>query len=65
MYEIGKKDYYIMLRKKHKITLKKLAQYIGCSQALICRWEKNQIPMDTQKVQKYYEYINKKINGEM
>ena len=65
MYEIGKKDYYIMLRKKHKITLQELSEHIGCSKALICRWEKDQIPMDLQKQHKYYQYIDKKINGEM
>lgn len=60
MYEIDKREYYAILRKKKKITLKEIADYVGCSTAHISRWERYINNMDTLKEQKYYEYIDSK-----
>lgn len=53
-----KKDEYILKRRKKKIILKQLAEYIGCSQSLISQYETGHCEMDIKKVRKYREFID-------
>ena len=53
-----KKDEYILKRRKKKIILKQLAEYIGCSQSLISQYETGHCEMDIKKVKKYREFID-------
>ena len=63
MYEVNKKDYYVLIRKQHKIRLRELAEHLGCTMAHISRWENDKGNMNPEKIQKYYKYINTKIKG--
>jgi transcriptional regulator with XRE-family HTH domain len=56
-YTIDKRAYYAMLRKQKKITLREVADYVGCSIAHISRWENDLNNMSDEKQQKYYQYI--------
>jgi len=49
-------ELFIMRRKK-KITLKELAEYIGCSISLLSLFENEKVDMDAIKRQKYRQYI--------
>lgn len=51
------KDIYIIERRKKKIRLRQLAEYIGCSPSLLSRYETGDCEMDKEKVKKYKEFI--------
>lgn len=52
------KDEYVLKRRKKKIRLRQLAEYIGCSQSLISQYETGNCEMDLVKVRKYKEFID-------
>lgn len=52
------KDEYILKRRKKKIVLKQIAEYIGCSLSLISRYETGSCFMDKEKIKKYRLYID-------
>jgi transcriptional regulator with XRE-family HTH domain len=56
--EMSIKEEYILKRRKKKIRLRQLAEYIGCSQSLISRYETGDCEMDKEKVKKYREFID-------
>lgn len=57
---IKKRDEYLLKRRKKKITMQEIADYIGCSQSLISRYETGNCGMSKEKIQKYREYIDQK-----
>lgn len=52
------KEEYILQRRKKKIRLRQLAEYIGCSMSLISRFETGDCDMDKAKIVKYQEFID-------
>ncbi|UUV26385.1 MULTISPECIES: helix-turn-helix transcriptional regulator [Lysinibacillus] len=52
------KDMYILQRRKKKIRLRQIAEFIGCSQSLISQYETGNCDMDKAKVEKYKSYID-------
>jgi transcriptional regulator with XRE-family HTH domain len=48
---------YFLMRKQKKIRLKEIANYIGCSIALLSMYENNQLNIDPEKERKYVEFI--------
>lgn len=50
-------DLFIM-RKRKKIKLKEVAQYVGCSISLLSRYENMSVCMDKEKILKYEQFIN-------
>lgn len=48
---------YFLMRKQKKIRLKEIANYIGCSIALLSMYENNQLDMDPEKERKYVEFV--------
>lgn len=52
------KDMYILKRRKKKIRLRQIAEFIGCSQSLISQYETENCDMDKIKVEKYKEFID-------
>ncbi|UNT53521.1 helix-turn-helix domain-containing protein [Lysinibacillus capsici] len=50
----------LMIRRQKKITLKELADFIGCSISLLSLYENNKVSLDTIKQQKYKQYITDK-----
>lgn len=52
------KDEYVLKRRKKKIRLRQLAEYIGCSQSLISQYETGNCEMKKVKVQKYQDFID-------
>ncbi|HDX9572447.1 TPA: helix-turn-helix domain-containing protein [Bacillus cereus] len=52
------KDEYVLKRRKKRIRLRQLADYIGCSQSLISQYETGSCEMDRVKIDKYKEFID-------
>ncbi|MBT2667328.1 helix-turn-helix transcriptional regulator [Bacillus sp. ISL-4] len=52
------KEEYLLQRRKKKIRLRQIAEYIGCSQSLISQYETGDCDMDTKKVEKYKSFID-------
>ncbi|HFK1800482.1 TPA: helix-turn-helix domain-containing protein [Bacillus cereus] len=52
------KDEYVLKRRKKRIRLRQLADYIGCSQSLISQYETGNCEMDRAKIDKYKEFID-------
>jgi transcriptional regulator with XRE-family HTH domain len=49
---------YILKRRRKKIRLRQLAEFIGCSQSLISRYETENCEMEKEKIRKYKEFID-------
>lgn len=54
------RDEYLLKRRKKRITHKELAEYIGCSQSLLSRYERGECGMKKEKVELYRRYIDEK-----
>lgn len=52
------KDFYIIKRRKRKIRLRQIAEYIGCSPSLLSKYENDLVEMAGDKVRKYKDFIN-------
>lgn len=52
------RDVYAFRRKKKKIRLREIAKYIGCSIALLSRYENNELDMKEEKIKLYKFYID-------
>ncbi|MEM5664716.1 helix-turn-helix transcriptional regulator [Bacillus toyonensis] len=52
------KDEYVLKRRKKRIRLRQLADFIGCSQSLISQYETGNCEMDRVKIDKYKEFID-------
>ena len=46
-----------VMRKRKRIKLKDIAEYIGCSISLLSRYENMSVCMDSDKVIKYERYF--------
>ncbi|MET3658659.1 XRE family transcriptional regulator [Sporosarcina psychrophila] len=46
-----------LMRRQKRIKLSEIAKYIGCSIALLSKYENNLVAMESIKVRKYKEYI--------
>lgn len=57
---ISHKEYYIILRKRKKITHNELAKYLKISQSYISLYENSKRAFPKQLEQKYREYIKNK-----
>lgn len=57
---MNKKDEYFLKRRKKKISMQEISNYIGCSQSLISRYETGNCGMSKTKIQIYREYIDNK-----
>jgi len=55
---VNTKDEYVLKRRKKRIRLRQLAEYIKCSQSLISQHETGNCEMDKNKVVKYQEFID-------
>ncbi|MGG4039287.1 helix-turn-helix domain-containing protein [Heyndrickxia ginsengihumi] len=55
---MNEKDEYFLKRRHKKISMQKIANYIGCSQSLISRYETGDCEMSDKKIKKYREYID-------
>lgn len=56
--QMSVKDIYILKRRKKKIRLRQIAEFIGCSQSLISQYETDNCEMDRAKVEKYKAFID-------
>ncbi|EHL78972.1 helix-turn-helix domain-containing protein [Bacillus smithii] len=52
------RDEYHLLRRKKGIKLKDLAKYVGCSIALLSKYESGKSGMKKEKVELYREFID-------
>ncbi|WP_428832261.1 helix-turn-helix domain-containing protein [Caldifermentibacillus hisashii] len=57
---ISDKEYFIILRKRKKITHMELAKYLKISQSYISLYENSKRVFSKQLEQKYREYIENK-----
>lgn len=62
MLELTEQEKFSLWRKRNKIPLKTLAEYIGCSQSLISRWECGLLNMADEKVGLYRKFIKEYEN---
>lgn len=60
---MNEREYWVIKRRKYRIRLKNIAQYVNCSISLISRWETNSCDMSDEKLFKYKEYILKHTGG--
>lgn len=56
--QMNTRDEYVLKRRKKKIRLRQLAEFISCSQSLISQYETGSCEMDRAKVQKYQDFID-------
>ena len=54
------REEYFLKRRQKKITMQEIAEYIGCSQSLISRYETGDCGMKKEKLEMYREYIDSK-----
>jgi len=52
------KEMYVLKRRKKRIRLRQIAEFIGCSQSLISRYETGDCEMDKAKIEKYKQFID-------
>lgn len=50
-------EQYTMFRRRNKVKLKDVANYIGCSISLLSRWEREEFNMSKDKVILYQKFI--------
>lgn len=55
--EMTKKDYYIWLRKKKKISMQEIADHLGISKVAVHYYETGQTK-EFSKLQEYQEFID-------
>lgn len=63
MFELTEQEQLLLWRKRNKVPLKIVAEYIGCSQSLISRWECGLLNMADEKVSLYRKFIKKYENN--
>ncbi|WP_026678697.1 helix-turn-helix domain-containing protein [Fictibacillus gelatini] len=59
---MNKKDEYFLKRRHKKISMQKIANYIGCSQSLISRYETGDCGMSKRKIELYRKFIDEYKN---
>ncbi|WP_234404918.1 helix-turn-helix domain-containing protein [Paenibacillus bouchesdurhonensis] len=57
MHKINERESYTAVRRRKKITLREIAEYIGCSVSLISQYENGSNRILPDKVRKYKRYI--------
>ncbi|WP_052947647.1 helix-turn-helix domain-containing protein [Aneurinibacillus tyrosinisolvens] len=55
--EMEKREQFVTLRRRKKLQAKTVAEYIGCSQALISKYERGESYMSEVKVKLYEKFI--------
>ncbi|KQL53099.1 XRE family transcriptional regulator [Heyndrickxia shackletonii] len=55
---MNEKDEYFLKRRHKKISMQKIASYIGCSQSLISRYETGNCQMSDYKIEMYKKFID-------
>lgn len=57
MFEVNQREFYSIWRKRNKVKLEEVANYIGCSLSLISKWELGHCNMSKKKLDKYNQFI--------
>ncbi|WP_346234439.1 XRE family transcriptional regulator [Lysinibacillus telephonicus] len=57
---MNEKDVYVIKRRKKKIRLREIANFIDCSISLLSKYENDLWEMSENKVAKYRKYIDSK-----
>lgn len=55
---LKEREIYVIKRKRKKIRLKELAEYVGCSVALLSKYENGATNLNPEKLQLYKRYID-------
>jgi|BioPla2DNA2_1021312.scaffolds.fasta_scaffold00610_19 transcriptional regulator with XRE-family HTH domain len=59
MNELEEREQFVVWRKRNKITLEKVSQYIGCSISTLSRYETGKKKLYDDLLEKYREFKNK------
>ena len=59
MNELEEREQFVVWRKRNKITLEKVSQYIGCSISTLSRYETGKKKLYEDLLEKYREFKNK------
>lgn len=57
------KEKYFMLRRKKRIKLKQIADFLNCSITLISRYENDDVNMSKEKIEGYKNFIDEYEEG--
>lgn len=57
---MNEKEFYLILRRRKKISQNELAKVLNCSQSLVSRFEKDDCTMSKDKINRYKQYIDEK-----
>lgn len=57
--ELEEREQFVVWRKRNKITLEKVSQYIGCSISTLSRYETGKKKLYDDLLEKYREFKNK------
>lgn len=60
LHNFKQREIYMLKRRQKRIRLTELANYIGCSQSLLSRYETGECCLSDYKLQKYQSYIDQK-----
>jgi len=56
--ELTRREEYVIKRKRKGIRLRQIANYIGCSEALLCKYEKGHIELKDKTKELYERFID-------
>lgn len=56
---LKQREIYVIKRRQKRIRLKEIAEYIGCSQSLLSKYETGTANIIPDKLRMYQDYIDK------
>jgi transcriptional regulator with XRE-family HTH domain len=56
--ELTRREEYVIKRKRKGIRLRQIANYIGCSEALLCKYEKGHLDLKEHVKEMYEKFID-------
>jgi transcriptional regulator with XRE-family HTH domain len=58
--KLTEREFYTLWRRRNNIKLKEIAQYLNCTDTLICKFEKGKCNISPDKIEAYNNYILEK-----
>ena len=55
--KVRRHEEYALWRKRNRVRLVDIAQFVKCSYSLLSLWENGKANIDTEKLQRYNEFI--------
>ncbi|MCY6372760.1 helix-turn-helix domain-containing protein [Clostridium ganghwense] len=55
--KLNERESYTLWRRKNKVTLSEISEYVGCTASLLSQWERGLCEISEEKIRKYNEFI--------